>query len=59
MKSAMAEMLGDPAGAEAAPADLERECEAWEWARAAGVSAQDLRTAVKESLGSGKATPAR
>jgi len=30
--------------------DLERECETWDWARAAGVSAQDLRAALLESL---------
>ena len=29
---------------------LEQECEAWDWVRAAGVSAQDLRAAVLESL---------
>jgi hypothetical protein len=29
---------------------LEQECETWDWARAAGVSAQDLRTALAESL---------
>ena len=32
------------------PGELDKECEAWDWARAAGVSAQDLRTAVVESL---------
>lgn len=35
---------------EEAPADVERECEAWDWARAAGVSAQELRAAVRQSL---------
>ena len=29
---------------------LEQECETWDWARAAGVSAQDLRTALEASL---------
>ena len=29
---------------------LEQECETWDWTRAAGVSAQDLRTALEESL---------
>jgi hypothetical protein len=43
----------DPARADA---DLERECEAWDWVRAAGVSAQDLRKAVQESLGSTRAS---
>jgi hypothetical protein len=45
----------DPARAEA---DLERECEAWDWVRAAGVSAQDLRKAVRESLPSSESRPA-
>jgi hypothetical protein len=30
--------------------DLERECETWDWVRAAGVSAEDLRMALRESL---------
>ena len=29
--------------------DLEQEWETWNWVRAAGVSAQDLRTALLES----------
>ena len=29
---------------------LEQECETWDWARAAGVSAQDLRAALEQSL---------
>jgi hypothetical protein len=34
-----------------APAgELDKECETWDWARAAGVSAQDLRSAVVETL---------
>lgn len=28
---------------------LDQECETWDWARAAGVSAQDLRAALVES----------
>jgi hypothetical protein len=32
------------------PIEFEQECEAWDWVRAAGVSAQDLRKAVRESL---------
>jgi hypothetical protein len=31
--------------------DLEKEVEAWNWARAAGVSAQELHRALRESLG--------
>ena len=37
----------DPA--ESTPPDIEKECEAWDWARTAGVSAQDLRKAVKDA----------
>ena len=32
------------------PLEFEQECETWDWARAAGVSAQDLRNAVREAL---------
>ena len=32
------------------PFEFEQECELWDWARAAGVSAQDLRTAVRDAL---------
>jgi hypothetical protein len=32
------------------PVEFERECETWDWARAAGVSAQELRNAVRQSL---------
>ena len=35
--------------------DLEQECETWDWVRAAGVSAEDLRTALRESLSLAKA----
>lgn len=40
----------NPARGDSAPVDIEREYEAWEWARTAGVSAADLRQAVQESL---------
>ena len=30
--------------------ELDRECETWDWARTAGVSAQDLLQAVRERL---------
>jgi hypothetical protein len=33
--------------------DVEQECETWDWARTAGLSAQDLREAVLESLTEG------
>jgi hypothetical protein len=32
------------------PLEFEQECETWDWARTAGVSAQDLRNAVRDSL---------
>jgi hypothetical protein len=32
------------------PFEFEQECEMWDWARAAGVSAQDLRNAVRDAL---------
>jgi hypothetical protein len=35
--------------------DLERECETWDWARTAGVSALDLRMHLLDSLGLGEA----
>ena len=37
----------DPA--ESTPPDIEKECEAWDWARTAGVSAEELRKAVQEA----------
>ena len=30
---------------------LEQECQTWDWARTAGVSAQELRKALRDSLG--------
>ena len=40
-------------------ADIDAECQAWDWARTAGVSAEDLREALKESMGaeSGRRLP--
>jgi hypothetical protein len=35
---------------QAAAADLERELETWDWARTAGVSAEELRQALKAEL---------
>lgn len=32
------------------PLDFEQECETWDWVRAAGVSAQELRRALFEAL---------
>ena len=51
METNVTERAQEPAPADSAPLDLERECEAWDWVRAAGVSAQDLRKAVRDSLG--------
>ena len=48
MDSAIAE-TPNAARAEEPSFDLERECETWNWARAAGISAQDLRLALRES----------
>jgi hypothetical protein len=31
--------------------DLEQECATWDWARTAGVTAQELRQALRELLG--------
>jgi hypothetical protein len=41
--------------ADGAVFDLEQECEAWDWVRAAGVSPEDLRAALSESLSLDKA----
>jgi hypothetical protein len=35
------------------PLEFEQECETWDWARTAGVSAQDLRKAVRDALRAG------
>jgi len=50
MKSVTAETKGNSAWNDGAPRDIERECETWDWARTAGVSAADLRRALGESL---------
>jgi hypothetical protein len=50
METEFAKRMKEPAPADGAPLDLDRECEAWDWARTAGLSAQDLRKAVRESL---------
>jgi hypothetical protein len=51
MSTVMVETKSKPAQAERAQRDIEQECETWDWARAAGVSAQELRKAVRDSLG--------
>ena len=46
-----------------APAGIEQECETWDWARAAGVSAEELRKAVQgeapDRFTGGASTPAK
>ena len=51
MKRDMSEANAKPAVPEHQSFDLEKEIEAWNWARAAGVSAQELHKALRESLG--------
>lgn len=51
MKSVTAETRGNPAWNDGAPFDIERECETWDWARTAGVSAAELRQALLEASG--------
>lgn len=45
-------MIGESKRTESALPDIERECEAWDWARTAGVSAEELREAVRVLAGS-------
>ena len=49
-------MAKDRSVARVDPLDFEHECATWDWARAAGVSAQDLHQAVRESLRSADAS---
>jgi hypothetical protein len=51
MKRDMSEASAKSAAPERESFDLEKEVEAWNWARAAGVSAQELHKALRESLG--------
>jgi len=51
MKRTMSEANAKPAAPDRESFDLEKEVEAWNWARAAGVSAQELHKALRESLG--------
>jgi hypothetical protein len=51
MKRDMSESNATSAGQHPESFDLEKEVEAWNWARAAGVSAQELHKALRESLG--------
>jgi len=51
MKRDMPEANAQPGPSEVESFDLDKELEAWNWARAAGVSAQELNKALRESLG--------
>lgn len=55
MKRVIVEGKGDPKMADSPSLDIEQECATWDWVRAAGVSVEDLRKAVKESLADGQA----
>lgn len=55
METVAAKRRSETARADGPAPDLERECETWDWARAAGVSAQDLRKALRESRSGGEA----
>lgn len=50
MKSVTAETKGNPAFIDDALLDIEQECETWDWARTAGVSAAELRDVLRQSL---------
>jgi hypothetical protein len=52
----MVETKANPAKAERAQRDIEKECETWNWVRTAGVSAPELRETVRKSLESGEAS---
>ena len=55
MKKDMYETNTVPTLADDLAVALEQECEMWDWVRAAGVSAQDLRSALLDTLGLRKA----
>ena len=50
MKTDMYETNTAAAWTDDVAVDLEKECETWDWARAAGVSALDLRMALLGSM---------
>ena len=50
MKSVTAPTKVNPARLDGAQRDIESECEMWDWARTAGVSAADLRKALRDLL---------
>jgi hypothetical protein len=51
MKKDMTDANAKPSAQDPESVDLDKEVEAWNWARAAGVSAQELHKALRESLG--------
>ena len=52
MESGVAERASGPAEAQdRAARNLDQECQDWDWARTAGVSAQELRRTLREALG--------
>ena len=55
MKIDLYEANAEPARADGLNSILEQECEAWDWVRAAGVSAQELRAILREWLSLPKA----
>ena len=56
----MTQTENNPALSAGGAPDIEQECELWDWARAAGASAQDLRQALLKLMGSAEtAYPAR
>lgn len=46
----------EPAPQDGLPLDIDEECATWDWARAAGVSAQELRKALLGSPGGASGT---
>jgi hypothetical protein len=40
----------EPVPQDGLPPDIEQECASWDWARAAGVSGQELRKALQVSM---------
>lgn len=55
MKTDMYETNADTTLAQDLAAALQQECEIWDWVRAAGVSAQELRSTLAELLNLKKA----
>jgi hypothetical protein len=58
MMSVMAPVKSDSARGDGAARDIEKECEIWDWVRAAGVSAEDLRKVLESQRASSGPRPA-